>query len=110
MGTQSTCPLISPFKKNFVHIRAGKNRLSETAAAPKVGVETIGRMPSVGSCESWRVSVPGGSRISSMDPLGLSFAIPCFPVADRSGLVPSVILEGLSALPELFKSLVLALE
>lgn len=103
-------PFNIPLQKNLVHIRTGKNRLSETAAAPKVGVETIGRMPSVGSWESWRVSVPRGSRISSMDPLGLSFAIPCFPVADRSGPVPSVILEELSALPELFKSLVLALE
>lgn len=85
-----------PLQKNFVCIRTGKNRLSETAAVPKVGVETIGRMPSVGSCESWRVSVPGGSRISSVDPLGLSFAILHFPVADRSGPVPSVILQGLT--------------
>lgn len=82
--------------QDFVYIRTGKNRLSETAAAPKVGVETIGRMPSAGSCESWLVSVPGGSQISSVDPLDPSIAIPHFSATGRGGPVPSVVLGGLT--------------
>lgn len=82
---------------NFFHIRTGKDRLTEAAAAPKVGVETIGRMPSPSSCDSWLESVPGGSKISSMDPLHLSTAIPHFSVAGRSSPIPSVVLGELTA-------------
>lgn len=53
-------------------------------------------MPSAGSCDSWLVSVPGGSQISSVDPLDLSIVIPYFPAAGRGGSVPSVILGGLT--------------
>lgn len=52
-------------------------------------------MPSASSCDSWLVSVPGGSQISSVDPLDLSIAIPCFPAAVRGGPAPSVILGEL---------------
>lgn len=70
--------------------------LPESAAAPKVGVETTGRMPSASSCDSWLLSVPGGSQINSLDPLDLSIAIPHFSMAGRDGPVPSVILGGLT--------------
>lgn len=85
-----------PSHPNFARIRTGKNRLTETAAAPKVGVETIGKMPSPSSCDSWLVSVPGGGKISNVDPLHLSTAIPHFSVAGRNSPIPSVILGGLT--------------